>query len=421
MGLTGFVLDKAFQNNVKNLQYENLRTQIYALLAAADINDNGQLQLPEEITEPRLNIAESNLYARIISKNNAIVWQSKSMLNAKIPFSSEIETGKFIFSSHEYNNNDFTSVNFTTVWITNKGEKSFVFQISENKKVLNKQISLFRKNLWLWLAGVSILLIIVQVFILRWGLKPLRHVAEDLLNIEKGVSTKLDDNYPDEIIPLTNNLNILLASSQQQLTRYRDALGNMAHSLKTPIAVLQGLVKKIEHSDKKIAVEQLLTINNIVEYQLQRAATVGNLQLSHEIFLKPIVDKIVSSLQKVYVEKNITVQINISNETMIKIDQGDLYELLGNLLENAFKWCNNNILISAENVKNKTQIIIEDDGPGINENEKERIILRGQRADQNTPGHGIGLAIVNDILLMYKGTLEIAKSEAGGAKIVIEI
>ena len=421
MGLTGFALDKAFQDNVKNLQYENLRTQIYALLAAADINDNGELQLPKEITEPRLNIAESNLYARIITENNKIVWQSKSMLNTNIPFSSERETGKFIFFSKKYNNNDFTSVNFTTVWITNKGEKSFVFQVSENKKILNKQISLFRKNLWMWLAGISLLLIVVQVFVLRWGLKPLRHVAEDLLNIEKGNSTELDGNYPKEITPLTNNLNILLASSQKQLSRYRDALGNMAHSLKTPIAVLQGIVKKIEHNDKKTALEQLLTINNIVEYQLQRAATVGNLQLSQEIFLSPIVSKIVDSLQKVYIDKKITVQINIPNKTTIKMDQGDLYELLGNLLENAFKWSDSKIFISAENVTNKNQITIEDDGPGINENEKERIILRGQRADQSTPGHGIGLAIVSDILLMYNGVLEITNGEMGGAKIIIRI
>ena len=421
MGLTGFALDKAFQDNVKNLQYENLRTQIYALLAAADINDNGELQLPKEITEPRLNIAESNLYARIITENNKIVWQSKSMLNTNIPFSSERETGKFIFFSKKYNNNDFTSVNFTTVWITNKGEKSFVFQVSENKKILNKQISLFRKNLWMWLAGISLLLIVVQVFVLRWGLKPLRHVAEDLLNIEKGNSTELDGNYPKEITPLTNNLNILLASSQKQLSRYRDALGNMAHSLKTPIAVLQGIVKKIEHNDKKTALEQLLTINNIVEYQLQRAATVGNLQLSQEIFLSPIVSKIVDSLQKVYIDKKITVQINIPNKTTTKMDQGDLYELLGNLLENAFKWSDSKIFISAENVNNKNQITIEDDGPGINENEKERIILRGQRADQSTPGHGIGLAIVSDILLMYNGVLEITNGEMGGAKIIIRI
>ena len=421
MGLTGFVLDKAFRNNIESLQHENLRTQIYALLAAADINDNGQLQLPEEITEPRLNIAESNLYARIITKNNKIVWQSKSMLNSKVPFSSEMEIGKFIFTNRKLNSNIFTSVNFTTAWITDDGEESYIFQISEDKKTLNAQISQFRKNLWMWLAGVSILLIIVQTFILRWGLKPLRHVAEDLFNIEKGISTKLEGDYPKEIIPLTNNLNQLLDSSQQQLTRYRDALGNMAHSLKTPIAILQGIINKTTNNDKSTAIEQLQTINNIVEYQLQRAATVGRLQLIHRIELKPTVTKILNSLQKVHHDRNINLQVEIPEDITIKTDEGDLYELLGNLLENAFKWSNKKVSISASKLSQQTKITIEDDGPGISEDVKEQILLRGQRADQNTPGHGIGLAIVSDILLIYKGTMEIVNSEMGGAKIIIKI
>jgi len=421
MGLTGIVLDEAFRNNVNHSQQEHLRTQIYSLLAAADINDGGQLQLPEEVTEPRLNISESTLQARIITSDNKLVWQSKSMLNVNIPFSSDIKMGKFLFSTKFYNNNSYTLVNFTTAWVTDNGEKTYVFQVSENQNVLSKQIRLFRKNLWTWLAGVSILLIIVQTLILRWGLKPLRHVAEDLINIEQGKTERLSANYPKEITPLTNNLNQLLESSQQQLTRYRDALGNMAHSLKTPIAVLQGIINTISEKEKDTAIEQLNTINNIVEYQLNRAATVGQLHLSEAIELLPICKKILNTLQKVHIDKNIEVQLNISEKIMIKIEQGDLYELLGNLLENAFKWSHSKISISAESVNKQTRITIEDDGPGIPKEEQERLLLRGQRADQNTPGHGLGLAMVNDMLLLYKGTMDISKSTLGGAKIIIKL
>ena len=420
MGLTGIVLDKAFRNNVEQAQRENLRTQIYALLATAELDDADYLKLPEQNMEPRLNISESTLHARVVTSKNKIVWQSESMLNTDIPFPKNYKLGEFSFSDIS-NNKSYTLVNFASIWITVEGEDTYIFQVAENKNIFNSRISLFRKNLWGWLAGVSFILIIVQMLILRWGLKPLRHVAEDLIRIENGKEKQLNGDYPKEITPLTNNLNQLLDSSSQQLTRYRDALGNMAHSLKTPISVLQGIINKTASEGKDTAIEQISTINNIVEYQLKRATTVGNLQMLYEIPLKPIIDKIVNSLQKVYIDKKITVQINISKESTIKIDQGDLYELLGNLLENAFKWGNNKILISAENTNNKTKIIIEDDGPGINENEKEWIILRGQRADQNTPGHGIGLAIVSDILLMYNGILEITKSKAGGAKITIKI
>ena len=421
MSLTGLVLEKAFRDNVENAQREYLRTQIYTLLATAEIDDNNQLQLPEEITEPRLNISESGLHARIMTVGDKVVWQSKSMLNTKIPLPSKIKMGEFSFANKKQGEITYSLVNFTTIWITDKGELAYVFQVAENKSVLDTQIILFRKNLWGWLAAVSFILIIIQTLILRWGLKPLRHVADDLLKIEQGKTKKLTAEYPKEITPLTENLNQLLDSSQQQLTRYRDALGNMAHSLKTPITVLQGIINTTTSKDKNVALEQLSTINNIVEYQLQRAATVGRLQSTDTISLQPIAEKILNTLNKVHAEKNINIQLSMPEKLMMKIDQGDLYELLGNLFENAFKWCSKNISVTAEQINKQTKIIIEDDGPGINENEKERILLRGHRADQNTPGHGLGLAMVNDILLLYKGGMEISDSHLGGAKIIITI
>ncbi len=419
MSLTGLVLDKAFRNNIENAQRENLRTQIYALLATAELDDAEYLKLPVENMEPRLNISESTLHAQVISANKKIVWQSESMLNTKIPFPDEYKVGEFSFSNISVDGQEYTSVNFATIWITVEGEDTYIFQVAENKNVYDSQISLFRKNLWGWLAGVSLLLIIIQTLILRWGLKPLRYVADDLIKIEEGEAEKLTALYPKEITPLTNNLNQLLDSSQQQLTRYRDALGNMAHSLKTPIAVLQGITNSLSGKEKDTADEQLKTINNIVEYQLNRAATVAKSHFTETLNLLPVINKIVNTLQKVHTEKEVQVNIKVDEKLKVKIDQGDLYELLGNLLENAFKWCDKKVAISASKNHQQIELAIEDDGIGIAEDEKERILLRGQRADQNTPGHGLGLAMVNDILLLYKGEMKITKSLLGGAKIII--
>lgn len=422
MTMTGLVLDKAFRNNVEQAQRENLRVQIYTLLATAELGDDNKLYLPENITEPRLNIAESSLHARVITDDGKVIWRSKSMLNKNIAFPKNTQIGKLNFSELNHSENAYTLLNFSTQWVSDSGEKTYTFQIAENKNIFDSQIQLFRKNLWGWLAGVSFVLIIIQTVILSWGLKPLRHVAEDLIKIENGDTKKLYGEYPRELTPLTNNLNQLLDSSQQQLTRYRDALGNMAHSLKTPIAVLQGIINTSSSNDKTVALEQLGSINNIVEYQLQRAATVGRLQLAESVSLQKITQKITNTLQKVYKDKDIKTQIDIAETLTVKVDQGDLYELLGNLFENAFKWCNKEIAIIAKKTEDKTEIIIEDDGPGINENEKKRILLRGQRADQETPGHGLGLSMVNEILLLYKGEIMIADSDGlGGAKIIIKL
>lgn len=427
MSLTGLVLDKAFINNLDKAQRENLRTQVYALLAAAELNEDGEdadnsvLQLPADMTEPRLNIYESNLHARILTVADKVVWQSKSMAHTTLPFPTKIKMGEFSFSKKTQDSKTYSLINFTTIWVTSKGEHAYVFQVAENLNVLNSQITNFRKSLWSWLVGVSFILIAIQTLIMRWGLKPLRYVAEDLLAIENGRKKRLAGTYPKEINPLTQNLNQLLDSSQQQLSRYRDALGNMAHSLKTPIAVLRGIINNENIKEKNTALEQLNTINTIVEYQLQRAATVGRSQLTEALALKPIAQKIISTLEKVYKDKKIETKLTMPSTLYIKVDEGDLFELLGNLIENAFKWCNKKVSVSAEVLSNKTQLIIEDDGSGINKEQRDLILLRGQRADQNTPGHGLGLAMVSEMLLLYKGTMEITESSLGGAKIIITI
>lgn len=421
MSLTGLVLDNAFRNNVENLQRENLRTQIYTLLTAAELDDDSSLQLPSEMTEPRLNVLESTLHARILTVADKVVWQSKSMTNTAIPLPKKIKMGEFSFSKRSKGNKTYTLVNFTTIWSTSKGEYAYVFQVAEDVNILNSQINDFRKNLWIWLVGVSIVLIIIQIIILRWGLKPLRYVAEDLLEIENGNKKRLIETYPQEISILTKNLNKLLDSSQQQLSRYRDALGNMAHSLKTPIAVVQGIINNSVIKEKQSALEQLKTINEIVEYQLNRAATASRSQTNDAIKLKPIVIKITSALNKVYKDKKVDLAHNIADTLDIKINEGDLFELLGNLIENAFKWCDGKVNISAMNLSGKTQITIEDDGIGINKEQRDIILLRGKRADQNTPGYGLGLAMVSDMLFLYEGSMQISESILGGAKIIVTL
>lgn len=421
MSLTGAALDKAFRTNAEKSQQDNLRTQVYALLANAELNLDNKLSLPKETTEPRLNIIDSDLHARVITPGNNITWQSISIFNKKIPVPVNIEAGKFYFSSVTDKKDNYTAVNFSTLWVTEPGEKNYIFQVVENRKTLNAQIALFRKNLWGWLAGISFALIIVQVLILRWGLEPLRQVAKDVQRIEHGKATKLKSDYVKEIKPLTTNINQLLDSSQQQLKRYRDALGNMAHSLKTPIAVLHGMVTYLPEENKNTADEQLETINNIIEYQLQRAATAGKTQFTSTTALLPVAEKIINALQKVHRDKNIKINLNIDPAFTIKIEEGDLYELLGNVIENAFKWTKENITISAKQINGQSEIIVEDDGPGIKQETINRILQRGQRADENIPGHGLGLAMVNDMLILYEGKLEIKPAQPVGAKLVLTL
>lgn len=158
-------------------------------------------------------------------------------------------------------------------------------------------------------------------------------------------------------------------------------------------------------------------MDHIVEYQLQKAATVGRATLATPIAIKPIVLKLIESLDKVHHQKALEVVVSVDDDTRFRGDEGDLMEMLGNLIDNAYKWCIKKIRVFASAEEGSLAIKVEDDGPGIDPNEITQILRRGTRADEAVPGHGIGLAVVRDMVQAYDGTIEIGASELGGTEI----
>ena len=265
----------------------------------------------------------------------------------------------------------------------------------------------------------------MQAVVLRWSLSPLRRVADDLRAIETGLAQRLHGNYPNELRQLTDNLNGLLTSADNQLKRYRDSLGNLAHSLKTPLAVLYGAVDG-EANDaalRAVAREQLAGMTQLIEYQLQRAATSGRTPLAAPVEVRPIAERIVQALAKVHAGKNVRVTFDIGKTVIFYGDAGDLTEMLGNLLDNAFKWCRQQVRVTAQTTApvgiepSWLEIIVADDGPGIPDDLKARVLLRGARADESTPGHGLGLAMVQDTVALYHGSLNLQVGALGGLEV----
>jgi len=200
-------------------------------------------------------------------------------------------------------------------------------------------------------------------------------------------------------------------------------LSDLAHSLKTPLAVIQSSAHGASMSDaKRVEIEeQVARMTQIVTHQLHRAGTSGRSALSRSINVGTIVERLKDSLDKVYASRDFKVDIRITDGVTFVGDEADLMEILGNLMENAYKWASSRIVISAEMIQGMDNACatldfrVEDDGPGIPEGKIQEILKRGVRADQNVPGNGIGLAVVQDILSVYKGELQIEKSDLGGA------
>jgi len=313
---------------------------------------------------------------------------------------------------------------YTVLWPTQTDSIELTFSVITDLRSFDKQIKGYRTTLWGWLGAMAVLLLCSQAIILRWGLSPLRKVGQELNRIETGKQQQIEAQYPQEIERLTDNINLLLEQERQQKIRYRDAMGNLAHSLKTPLAVLQVSLQAgggRQEQDKLTMQEQLDRMDAIVKYQLQWAVTTGGTNLGASVNLLSTINRLLSSLQKVYADKAIAVQVTVDSSLNFRGDEGDLMEVLGNLLENSFKWTNQQIAIKAEQANNQLIISIDDDGVGIASDKVDELLQRGVRADQSTAGHGIGLSIVKNIVQAYGGELRIEKSHSGGAKVIVTL
>jgi len=428
-GSTGLVLDGAFRASADTALRDRLQGYVYALLAASDLDARGKLRLPAELPDPRFSLIGSGLYAEVVDRGGKPVWRSKSLLGLTIPFAKIPEVGEREFVRLAVDRDlPLLSLAFTVSWQANENsERRYTFRVAENLVSFNAEVSRFRHSLWGWLAGAALLLLLVQGGILRWSLAPLRRVADDLHAIETGLAQRLRGDYPRELRQLTDNLNGLLTSADSHLKRYRDSLGNLAHSLKTPLAVLRGAIdgEAQDAALRAIAREQLDNMTHLVEYQLQRAAASGRTPLATPVEVKPVAERIVAALAKVYRDKGVTVTFDMDATATFHGDAGDLTEMLGNLLDNACKWCRRQVRITAHRlqpagaVAATLEISVADDGPGIPDDLKARVLQRGTRADETTPGHGLGLAMVQDTVALYHGTLSLQASPLGGLDICL--
>lgn len=415
--LTGLALERAFHESARAARQERLLGQLYLLIAAAEVDAAGKLSMPATVEEARFNLPGSGLYAQISDDNGRAMWRSSSALSAQPPFQIHLPAGENRFEERTNSaRHPFFVQSLGVNWATGRTHHAFVFSVSEDLTEFNAQIARYRENLWGWLGVMALLLLAAQVLVLRWGLRPLRNVAQELAAIEAGQQERLQGTYPREIKKLTDNLNALLQQERAQQKRYRDALADLAHSLKTPLAVMRGALQNGQTLAAAVE-EEVTRMNRIVEYQLQRAATTAPTKLAAPLLLAPLAAKIISSLDKVYHDKGVEARVSIEAQTSFRGDEGDMLELLGNLLDNAYKWCRKAVRLSAVAQDGNLVISVEDDGPGMDAAEAQSLLQRGVRADQAVPGHGIGLAVVRDIVEAYQGEIRIEKSPLGGAQI----
>lgn len=425
LGLTGLTLDGAFRDSAMAAVQSRLQAQLYILLGAAELDAFNRLTLPQTLPEARFSMPDSGLYADVIDSQGNLIWRSPSLLGRALPFFPAVRNAGEIQFAPLTSSDDkpLFVMAFTVNWeISVNQYQIFTFRVAETQKEFLNQLWSFRKGLWGWLLAATGVLLAAQGLILHWSLKPLRRVATEVKDIETGQRAELGGGYPEELFPLTANLNALLGQSRAHLERYRNALADLAHSLKTPLAVLRGALDNDARPEelRQTLNEQLERMNRTVDYQLQRAAAAGRIALSAPLPVAPIARKIQDSLAKVYASRRLHLSSEVAPSTMFYGDEGDLLEILGNLADNACKWCQWQVILRAyptdRDGRAELVVEVEDDGPGIPAEQAPLLLGRGQRADPTVAGHGIGLAVVRDLVEeVYYGRLDIGRGLLGGA------
>lgn len=413
LGATGLYLDRSQRLGIEAAVAERLQLQILTLLAEAEYDQ--ALRLPEQLLEARFNLPDSGLYALVSDADGWLLWSSPSALTPDLGAASlalrSLEAG----SAHFERRNGFFQRSYRVIWETDQGASvPLLFTVYEATEQVDAQLAIYRQSLFVWLGGSALMLFVCQAFILFWGLRPLRTLAGDITNIESGAADELGDAYPREIQTVTSSLNLLLASEKKRRERARSTLADLAHSLKTPLAVVRGA--DITAADyPELVQEQTEQMEQIVAYQLQRAIG-GSHQLLQRVSVSSVVQRLQTTLSKVYIEKGIEVELDTDPDSVFRGDSRDLMELMGILMDNACKYGEQRVRVTTRGGGSRPLVIIvEDDGKGIPPELHQAVLKRGARLDSQQSGHGIGLAVAADLVDSYLGSLQVQKAELGGA------
>jgi two-component system sensor histidine kinase PhoQ len=427
--LTVWALDRIFRESAAQALRERLDEQLIGLVTAAELNEDGRMDVRLLDPESRLSTPNSGHYALVRNQRGRELWRSPSAAGRAVDFGATLSSGRTLFFQTRLAGGELVAVYSRGLqWDYAPGNSAnLVFSVAQDLAAQQARLRRFRQQLVAWFAGLTILLLAVLGWLLRQVLRPIHRLEHEIAEVDSGKRGQLGGGFPRELSGVARSLNALLRSEHQRIARYRDTLGNLAHSLKTPLAVMRSALAS--GTDMRATINsEIDRVAQIVDHQLMRAATSGGTTLGQTpVPVLPIVTELRNTLRKVHANKDLAIEATVDANVGFVGDRGDITELLGNLLDNACKWCRSRVQIQVSvdarlPPEQSLQIRVEDDGPGIAPADRSRVLARGVRVDERAPGHGLGLAMVADAVAVYGGDLAIGDSTLlGGACLEIAL
>ena len=419
-GVVMLVLDTGFREVAQRTLRDELDRQMVALIAAAEPQlDGGYAPAPHTL-DPRLETPRSGVYAEI--RSSGPEWRSPSTAGLNSDFGRLLSGGERNLTYATFGN-DRVAIESRSIQFegAQNAPSPLTFSVATSLSPYQQELWRFRRELGGWFLALMLLLLLTLAALLHWVLGPVRRMEREIHEVEAGSRESLGAGYPRELAGVAGNLNALLIGERKRVARYRNTLGNLAHSLKTPLAVMRA-----EGASGTVSTE-IDRMSGIIEHQLKRAAASGGALLGQApVGVSQVAAELRATLLRVYARKDLVIELAVPPAAQFIGDRGDLTELLGNLLDNACKWCRTRVRFGAsidESAEPRARLglVVEDDGPGISAADRARVLRRGERADEKVPGHGLGLAMVHDTVDLYGGTLSIDASPLGGARFTLHL
>lgn len=447
--LTVVALDTVFRNLAAASLRQVLEEQVVALVTAVDLDPKGDLVVNLLDPDSRLDLPNSGQYATLRDANGRLLWRSPSLAGTGLVLGGRVPLGGVDFRYLQaHDGSQVAELSEGLQWEYGSGPeknaKRLVFTVAVSTAPQMRQLWAFRREMAIWFGSLALALLATMAWMMRRALAPVRRLEQEIGEVEMGTLMRLGEGYPRELAGVTRGLNALLESERDRIARYRDTLGNLAHGLKTPLAVIRASLGVTEPGvategasvagtaltpEAQAAIQlEIDRMAQIVEHQLKRAVSGGGVTLGQApVSVLPAVMELRAALLKVHADKDLRIEVDVPARLAFLGDGSDLLEMLGNVLDNACKWCRSRVVVSARleeerPLAQRLSIVIDDDGPGIALPDRKRVIERGVRTHEHVPGHGLGLAIVRDAVTLYGGRFFIDASVGlGGARVELQL
>ena len=413
----GFALDRVQTASIVRNFDDQLEYVLNAMIAASEIGPDGEVRFNRPPADQRFIEPYSGVYFQV-SGDGADTFPSRSLWDRRLRVSSlhnDVEV-------HKYDSSEFAGeplrVAERDVQLPGSNVR-WRFQVAQSRETVNEQIREVRATLFWSFSALGVGLLVLAALQTFYGLWPLRRVRREVSQIRSGERTRIGGEFPTEIRPLTEEINLLLAHSEAQAEEARRHAGNLAHALKTPLTVITNSATARAPDLADTVCREALVMRRQVDHHLARARAIGRRTAAHaRSTVWQSAEAVQRAVDRMY--ESVTVDIAGDRKANVRVERQDLDEMLGNLVENAAKYGGGRVFVTVEKpVGGKVAVLIEDDGPGIPVERRTELFARGMRLDTTgKPGTGLGLAIVRDVAEIYGGSVALGESEDLGGLLV---